>query len=205
MELKLCIKHQPKIAYLYHLKSFDSFEPFGFEINSFTNQSIENHFIGIVINGSHAESIGLAEGGRILAVNNVDISGMKQDEVMDEFKATIDILRLLVTYTGQIDLTLTSKRLLIKCHLKKKEKSDEYGFELIRWKSKPGHFIGTVDSKSPAEASSLRQGLRLIEVNGKNVINESHKEVVERIKRERRKALLLVVDPEVVAVPMVDD
>jgi predicted metalloprotease with PDZ domain len=61
-------------------------------------------------------------------------------------------------------------------------------------KHRRGHFIGNIDVGSPAEAAGLRQNDRIIEVNGINVANENHYQVVERIKAVLTETRLLVVD-----------
>ncbi|CAD7094228.1 unnamed protein product [Hermetia illucens] len=83
------------------------------------------------------------------------------------------------------------------CHMVKRPDFDGYGFNLHSEKGKPGQYIGKVDEKSPAEHSGLRQGDRIIEVNGVNIGSESHKQVVQRIKAIENEVRLLVIDPEV--------
>ncbi|XP_050428997.1 Na(+)/H(+) exchange regulatory cofactor NHE-RF1 [Adelges cooleyi] len=72
---------------------------------------------------------------------------------------------------------------------------DGYGFNLHAEKAKtangtnnvsakvPGQYVGKVDSGSPAEAAGLREGDRIVEVDGHNVEGETHAQVVERIRR----------------------
>lgn len=86
------------------------------------------------------------------------------------------------------------------CHVIKRDDFDGYGFNLHAEKGKPGQYIGKVDDNSPAESSGLRQGDRIIEVNGVNIGNEVHKQVVQRIKAIACEVRLLVVDPNVVTV-----
>ncbi|XP_023343691.1 Na(+)/H(+) exchange regulatory cofactor NHE-RF1 [Eurytemora carolleeae] len=57
-----------------------------------------------------------------------------------------------------------------------------------------GQFIGKVDPNSPAEAAGLREGDKIIEVNGVNISQENHKQVVQRIKAVKEETRLLVVD-----------
>lgn len=82
------------------------------------------------------------------------------------------------------------------CHLIKWEDFNGFGFNLHAEKIKQGQFIGKVDEGSPAESAGLREGDRIIEVNGVNVSNENHKQVVERIKAIPNETKMLVVDQE---------
>jgi len=80
------------------------------------------------------------------------------------------------------------------CHLLKWPDFDGFGFNLHGEKSKSGQYIGKVDPDSPAEAAGLKARDRIIEVNGTNISNENHKQVVERIKAVPDETRLLVVD-----------
>ncbi|KAG8007043.1 Na(+)/H(+) exchange regulatory cofactor NHE-RF2 [Nibea albiflora] len=93
-----------------------------------------------------------------------------------------------------------------------------YGFHLHGEKGKSGQFIRKVEPGSPAEASGLRAGDRVVAVNGVNVEKETHhqasgalnyvtgralvalavvdQQVVQRIKAVDNETRLLVVDPE---------
>ncbi|XP_017478393.1 PREDICTED: Na(+)/H(+) exchange regulatory cofactor NHE-RF1 [Rhagoletis zephyria] len=80
------------------------------------------------------------------------------------------------------------------CHIVKRPDFEGYGFNLHSEKVKPGQFIGKVDVNSPAEASGLKEGDRIIEVNGVNISGESHKQVVQRIKALSNEVRLLIVE-----------
>jgi len=80
------------------------------------------------------------------------------------------------------------------CHLIKWPDFDGYGFNLHAEKAKSGQFIGKVDDESPAQTAGLRENDRIIEVNGVNIANENHRQVVERIKSVPNETKLLVVD-----------
>jgi membrane-associated protease RseP (regulator of RpoE activity) len=76
-----------------------------------------------------------------------------------------------------------------------------YGFSMQGQKAgaenpSKAQFIGKVDAGSPAEEAGLRNGDKIVEVNGTNVENSAHKEVVEKIKSIPDKVKLLVVDAE---------
>lgn len=80
------------------------------------------------------------------------------------------------------------------CHVIKRSDFSGYGFHLHAEKGKPGQFIGKVDPDSPAEEAGLRQGDRIIEVNNVAINQETHKEVVERIKALEQEVRLMVLD-----------
>lgn len=80
------------------------------------------------------------------------------------------------------------------CHIVKRPDFDGYGFNLHSEKSKPGQFIGKVDANSPAEAAGLKEGDRIIEVNGTAINSETHKQVVQRIKAIACEVRLLLID-----------
>ncbi|RUS80489.1 hypothetical protein EGW08_011740, partial [Elysia chlorotica] len=82
------------------------------------------------------------------------------------------------------------------CHLKIWPHFQGYGFNLHAERDKPGQFIGLVDPGSPAEAAGLRVNDRIVEVNGVNVENQAHPEVIARIKAVPNETRLLVVDRE---------
>ena len=63
-------------------------------------------------------------------------------------------------------------------------------------KGQSGHYIGHVEAGLPAELAGLREGDRIIEVNGINVEGASHREVAKNIKVEPDETSLLVLDPE---------
>lgn len=80
------------------------------------------------------------------------------------------------------------------CHIIKRADFDGYGFNLHGEKGKSGQYIGKVDEGSPAESAGLKEGDHIIEVNGINICNENHNQVVQRIKAVPDETKLLVVD-----------
>ncbi|XP_069760696.1 Na(+)/H(+) exchange regulatory cofactor NHE-RF2 isoform X2 [Narcine bancroftii] len=90
---------------------------------------------------------------------------------------------------------------MAKDHLKPRlcqmiKEDSGYGFHLHGERGKPGQYIRKVEPGSPAEASGLCAGDRVIEVNGHNVEKETHHQVVQRIKAMEYETRLLVVDKE---------
>ena len=81
------------------------------------------------------------------------------------------------------------------CHIIQWKYFDGYGLDLTK-KGKSGHCIGKVDEGSPAEAAGLKQGDRIIEVDGFNIDNENHTQVVQRIKALGNEVKLLIVEAD---------
>ena len=82
------------------------------------------------------------------------------------------------------------------CTLKKWADFQGYGFNLHAEKGKSGHFIGVVDDNSPAETAGVREGDKIIAVNGDSILDASHQQVVSKIKSDPGSVRLLVLDPE---------
>ena len=73
-----------------------------------------------------------------------------------------------------------------------------YGFNLHTDKSKESQLVGNVDTGSPAEAAGVKKGDKIIEVNGTNISNENHTQVVGGIKAGGSETRILVADKECV-------
>lgn len=71
-----------------------------------------------------------------------------------------------------------------------------YGFNLECERGKFGQFVRNIRAGSPAERGGLRSHDRVVEVNGKNVEEFTHQQVVTQIKENEQAVGLLVVDPE---------
>ncbi|XP_069566155.1 Na(+)/H(+) exchange regulatory cofactor NHE-RF1-like [Brachyistius frenatus] len=92
---------------------------------------------------------------------------------------------------------MPSKSQYLRPRLCTLEKGDNgYGFHLHGEKGKTGQFIRLVEPDSPAETSGLRAGDRLVFVSGEDVENESHQQVVSRIRATAGRLELIVVDPD---------
>ena len=78
------------------------------------------------------------------------------------------------------------------CVLKREDQG--YGFSLHGEKGSTGQFITEIDSGGAAAKAGLRLGDRLVEVNGINVENQSHSEIVKRIRLHPTHIELLVVN-----------
>merc|ERR1711936_1415218 len=84
------------------------------------------------------------------------------------------------------------------CHLRKWAHFQGYGFNLHTDRNKESQLVGNVDTGSPAEAAGVKKGDKIIEVNGTNISNENHTQVVGRIKAGGSETRILVADKECV-------
>ncbi len=82
------------------------------------------------------------------------------------------------------------------CHVKKWADFTGYGFNLHAEKGTSGHYIGNVDDESPADLAGLKEGDKIVEVNGVNVLDSTHADTVKQIKVNPNAVKLLVVDKE---------
>lgn len=82
------------------------------------------------------------------------------------------------------------------CHVRKRQDFIGYGFTLHAEKGMEGQFVGDVDVGSPAEVAGLKNGDKIVEVNGVNMLHEDHNQVVARIKGVDYETRILVVDQE---------
>lgn len=81
------------------------------------------------------------------------------------------------------------------CHIKMWPEFSGYGFNLMSKRDKEGHFIDHIDPNSPAAFSGFKNGDKIIEVNGDNIIGLAHAQVAELIKTSiAGEVKLLVVD-----------
>lgn len=91
---------------------------------------------------------------------------------------------------------MAQSRQIRKCLLRKWANFQGYGFNLHAEKGKHGQYVGQIDKASPALSAGLKEGDRIIEVDGHNIGNESHSEVVGRIRTSGDSVWLLVVDKD---------
>uniref|UniRef100_A0A671FWF5 PDZ domain containing 1 n=1 Tax=Rhinolophus ferrumequinum TaxID=59479 RepID=A0A671FWF5_RHIFE len=80
-----------------------------------------------------------------------------------------------------------------ECKLSKQE-GQSYGFFLRIEKDIDGHLVRMVEKGSPAEKTGLRDGDRVLRINGVFVDKEEHMQVVELIRKSGNSVTLLVLD-----------
>ena len=67
-----------------------------------------------------------------------------------------------------------------------------YGFNLHDEAGRPGHFIGTVEKDSPAEAAGLRSQDQIYEVNGESIRSDDHHKVINKVLQNPNHVEMLV-------------
>ncbi|NXH22939.1 NHRF3 protein, partial [Bucco capensis] len=80
------------------------------------------------------------------------------------------------------------------CYLVKEDKG--YGFSLKTTEGKKGLFIVQLSSQGAAAKAGVQNNDRLVEINGKNVENDTHEEVVEKVKKSETGVVFLLSNEE---------
>ncbi|KAL8190689.1 UNVERIFIED_CONTAM: hypothetical protein K2H54_059421 [Gekko kuhli] len=80
-----------------------------------------------------------------------------------------------------------------ECKLTRKDK-ESYGFCLRLEKHKTGHLIRNVIQGSPAEKAGLKDGDRVLRVNGVFVDKEDHGQVADLVRKNKNSVIFLVLD-----------
>uniref|UniRef100_A0A8C9LDY3 PDZ domain-containing protein n=1 Tax=Pavo cristatus TaxID=9049 RepID=A0A8C9LDY3_PAVCR len=107
------------------------------------------------------------------------------DVKVSQYVFTVKIHRSAYFFYSQLPfpscfVEMTSVLQARECKVTKKPKKS-YGFFLRVEKDTAGHLIRNVEKNSPAEKAGVQNKDRLIEINGKNVENNTHEEVVEKV------------------------
>uniref|UniRef100_A0A8C5TAI2 PDZ domain containing 1 n=1 Tax=Malurus cyaneus samueli TaxID=2593467 RepID=A0A8C5TAI2_9PASS len=184
------------------------------------------HIIRNVAHNSPAETAGLKDGDRVLRVNGVFVDKEEHAQVVEIIKSSGNSMVLLVlddaSYqkaqkegvnleelgqkapTGQQQeqhcplstanrgtAAIPQPRL---CYLVKEETG--YGFSLKSTEGQKGLFIVELSSQGAAAKAGVQNNDRLIEINGKNVENDTHEEVVEKVKKSENHVMFLLSNEE---------
>nr|XP_020465071.1 Na(+)/H(+) exchange regulatory cofactor NHE-RF3 [Monopterus albus] len=192
---------KPKLCYLLKSK-----KGYGFAFCSVKGK--QGLFMTEVIPGSVADRAGVKAKDRLVEVNGENVEDSTHDQVADKIKLAGDSLMLLLV-DAETDRYYQNRHMKIRAwlattkHLPHKpriiemtKRSDGYGFVLKQEPRQTGHFINDIDRGSPADRAGLKKMDRLVAVDGKEVDNWSHKQVVGRIKQSGNECCLLVVDKD---------
>ncbi|XP_036780294.2 Na(+)/H(+) exchange regulatory cofactor NHE-RF3 isoform X1 [Manis pentadactyla] len=185
----------------------------------------DGHLVRVVEKGSPAEKAGLQDGDRVLRINGVFVDKEEHMQVVDLVRKSGNSVTLLVldgdsyekAMRKRVDLkevgqsqkepslndkklppvmnggaqTWTQPRL---CYLVKEGSS--YGFSLKTIQGKKGVYMTDITPQGVARKAGVLVDDHLIEVNGENVENASHVEVVAKVKKSGSCVVFLLVDKE---------
>ncbi|XP_015481922.1 Na(+)/H(+) exchange regulatory cofactor NHE-RF3 isoform X1 [Parus major] len=189
-------------------------------------QDTAGHIIRNVGQHSPAERAGLRDGDRVLRVNGVFVDKEKHAQVVEMVKNSGNSVVLLVldaaSYekaqkegvnleelgekpsTGQqqeqqcppstANRGTTAVPQPWLCYLVKEKTG--YGFSLKSTEGQKGLFIVELSSQGAAAKAGVQNNDRLIEINGKNVENDTHEEVVEKVKKSENHVMFLLSNEE---------
>ncbi|XP_008064207.1 Na(+)/H(+) exchange regulatory cofactor NHE-RF3 [Carlito syrichta] len=185
----------------------------------------DGHLVRVVEKGSPAEKAGLQDGDRVLRINGVFVDKEEHMQVVDLVRKSGNSVTLLVldgdsyekAIKTQVDLkglgqsqkeqglsdkelppvmnggvqAWTQPRL---CYLVKEGNS--YGFSLKTVQGKKGVYMTDITPQGVAMKAGVLNDDHLIEVNGENVEDSRHEEVVEKVKKSGSRVMFLLVDKE---------
>ncbi|XP_051848801.1 Na(+)/H(+) exchange regulatory cofactor NHE-RF3 [Antechinus flavipes] len=178
----------------------------------------EGHLVRVVEPGSPAEKAGLRDGDRVLCINGVYVDKEEHLKVVDLVKKSGNSVIFLVldgvSYEQAIKKGISLKELSQSqkesppvmngvagagsqprlCYLVKEGSS--YGFSLKTVQGKKGVYMTDLIPQGVASKAGVQSEDRLIEVNGENVENASHEEVVEKVKKAGSQIMFLLIDKD---------
>ncbi|XP_051021398.1 Na(+)/H(+) exchange regulatory cofactor NHE-RF3 [Acomys russatus] len=184
----------------------------------------DGHLVRVIEKDSPAEKAGLLDGDRVLRINGVFVDKEEHAQVVDLVRKSGNSVTLLVldgdsyekAVKKQVDLrelhqsqelALNDKKLgpvmngaVEKgtqprlCYLVKENGS--FGFSLKTIQGKKGVYLTDIIPQGVAMRAGVLADDHLIEVNGENVQNASHEEVVEKVKKSGSRIMFLLVDKE---------
>ncbi|KFV66765.1 Na(+)/H(+) exchange regulatory cofactor NHE-RF3, partial [Dryobates pubescens] len=184
------------------------------------------HLIRNVEKNSPAEKAGLKNGDRILRVNGVFVHKEEHAQVVELVKNSGNSVVLLVLDDASyqkaekegVNLEELGQKASTRkqqdpqapppmangaitavpqprlCYLVKEEKG--YGFSLKTTEGQKGLFIVELSPQGAAAKAGVQNNDRLIEINGSNVENDTHEEVVEKVKKSENRVMFLLSNEE---------
>ncbi|XP_024142708.1 Na(+)/H(+) exchange regulatory cofactor NHE-RF3 [Oryzias melastigma] len=194
-------EQKPKLCYLVKSAS-------GFEFSLFSSNDEDGLFMTEVSPGGVAYKAGVRAKDRLLEVNGENVEDCTHEQVVAKIKQAGNAIVFLLfddnadkvcrsQYAKVGSRSATVKHLPHKPRIANLTKGPEgYGFMLREEPQQAGHFIKDIDRDSPAGRAALKEMDRLVAVDGKEVDNCSHEQVVDMFRQSGGECCLLVVDKE---------
>ncbi|XP_062288086.1 Na(+)/H(+) exchange regulatory cofactor NHE-RF3 [Scomber scombrus] len=186
-------------------------QTFGFYLR--VEHGEDGHLIRSLDMGGPAELAGMKDGDRILRVNGAFVDGLSHSEVVDLVRNggatvafhTLDEASYKQAKAQGVNLSDPNNAPVVNgvakhalkpklCYLAKS--SSGYGFSLRSVNGQQGLFMTEVLSGNVADRAGVKANDRLLEVNGEDVEDSTHKQVVEKIKQSGSSLMFLLIDEE---------
>ncbi|XP_037062359.1 Na(+)/H(+) exchange regulatory cofactor NHE-RF3-like [Peromyscus leucopus] len=183
------------------------------------------HLVRVIEKGSPAEKAGLLDGDRVLRIKGVFVDKEEHTQVVDLVRKSRNSVTLMVldgdSYEKAIKKQVDLKELDLSqrepalndkkpgpvmngavetcaqpwlCYLVKEGSS--FGFSLKTIQGKKGVYLTDITPQGVAMRAGVLTDDLLVEVNGENVENASHEEVVAKVKKAGSCIVFLLVDKE---------
>ncbi|XP_062904435.1 Na(+)/H(+) exchange regulatory cofactor NHE-RF3-like isoform X2 [Mobula hypostoma] len=188
---------------------------FGFFLR--LEKDVKGHLIRTVAKGGSADRAGLKDGDRVLRVNGVFVDTEDHQQVVEMIKKSessvtltvldaasyvsamkqgIDLLQVSCVDSGPSQPAVngvgekTHRPRL--CYLLKQERG--FGFSLKTIKGVPGLFMTEISPLGAASIAGVELNDRIIQLNGENVENLTHEQMVAKMKSSGINMVLLLID-----------
>ncbi|XP_067890300.1 Na(+)/H(+) exchange regulatory cofactor NHE-RF3 isoform X2 [Heterodontus francisci] len=190
-------------------------ESYGFFLR--IEKDIEGHLIRCVVNGGPADKVGMKDGDRVLRVNTDFVDSEEHQQVVELIKNSENSVTLLVLDDASyiqakkqgINLShlnspnptpvqpvmngVSGEKSRPKlCYLVKQDSS--FGFSLKSIEGVPGLFMTEIIPSGAACNAGVQSKDRIVELNGENVENLTHQQIVTKMKGSGNNIMLLLVD-----------
>ncbi|XP_015272061.1 PREDICTED: Na(+)/H(+) exchange regulatory cofactor NHE-RF4 [Gekko japonicus] len=182
---------------------------FGFSVSS--PQGVKGVFRVSVVRNGPAEKAGVPDGSWLLELNGMNVKNWTHARLNKKLKQSNSPMGLLVInaeseeFYRQHNVKITAalaNSSWLPFEVRKLQMTrgpDGYGFLLKEetcGSGKKGQFTREVDAGLPAEKAGMRDGDRLLGVNGESVEDLNHHGVVFKIRADSKQVTLLVIDEE---------
>ncbi|XP_077161966.1 Na(+)/H(+) exchange regulatory cofactor NHE-RF4 isoform X2 [Paroedura picta] len=182
---------------------------FGFSVSA--PEGVKGVFRVSVVRNGPAETAGVPDGSWLLELNGMSVKNWTQARLNKKLKQSPSPMGLLVSdaeseeFYRQRNIPITAAladSAWLPFEVRKLQMTrgpDGYGFllkEETRSSGKRGQFMREVDAGLPADKAGMRDGDRLLGVNGESVEELGHHGVVFKIRADSEQVTLLVIDAE---------
>uniref|UniRef100_A0A8D0L8B6 PDZ domain containing 1 n=1 Tax=Sphenodon punctatus TaxID=8508 RepID=A0A8D0L8B6_SPHPU len=152
------------------------------------------HLIRNVEKGGPADKAGLKDGDRVLKVNGLFVDKQDHGQTVRDFRHSVRAFNSTIR-TDRVQIF--SKK--VSSQIESFNLSKLYtinGKSTLNFICQKGLFIIDLSPQGAATKAGMQQNDRLIEVNGENVENDTHEDVVEKVKKSGNHVVFLLSNKE---------